>query len=63
MLEHSYPEQKFPIDFIAKMGNKKFLHRFVHPYEESVPGLVAVYASSSAGKHQWEQLYETDVLD
>ncbi|OEL22358.1 hypothetical protein BAE44_0016622 [Dichanthelium oligosanthes] len=45
-------------DLIAKMREQKFLNRFLHPYEESVPGLAAVYASSRAGKHQWEQLNE-----
>ncbi|CAL5051986.1 unnamed protein product [Urochloa decumbens] len=48
------------LDIIAKMGKKDFLHTFVHPYEKSVPGLSAVFASSCAGKHQWERLYETD---
>ncbi|XP_062228489.1 transcription termination factor MTERF4, chloroplastic-like [Phragmites australis] len=50
---------EFNFDSIAKMSNGKFLHRFVHPHEESVPGLAAAFASSCAGKHQWEQLCET----
>uniref|UniRef100_A0A0A9B4G2 Uncharacterized protein n=1 Tax=Arundo donax TaxID=35708 RepID=A0A0A9B4G2_ARUDO len=44
---------EFKFDSIAKIS-KKFLHRFVHPYEESVPGLVAAFASSCAGRHKWE---------
>ncbi|CAO1947576.1 unnamed protein product [Urochloa humidicola] len=50
----------FNLDFVVKLGKKNFFHTFVHPYEKSVPGLAAVYASSCAGKHQWEQLYKTD---
>ncbi|OEL22356.1 hypothetical protein BAE44_0016625 [Dichanthelium oligosanthes] len=45
--------------FIIMLGKETFLHRFVHPYEESVPGLTAAYASSCAGKPQWELLSET----
>jgi mTERF domain-containing protein, mitochondrial len=41
---------------ITLMGEEKFLKKFVHPYEKSVPGLAAAYASSCAGKHQWELL-------
>jgi mTERF domain-containing protein, mitochondrial len=41
---------------IALIGEEKFLETFVHPYEDSVPGLAAAYASSCAGKHQWELL-------
>ncbi|CAN6178709.1 unnamed protein product [Urochloa humidicola] len=45
--------------YVANLTNEKFLHRFVHPYEESVPGLAVAYASNCTGKHQWELLYET----
>ncbi|XP_062232863.1 uncharacterized protein LOC133930213 [Phragmites australis] len=51
---------EFSFYFVSTMGNEKFLHRFVHPYEDSVPGLAAAFASCCAGKHQWEQLCETD---
>uniref|UniRef100_A0A0A9EWS5 Uncharacterized protein n=1 Tax=Arundo donax TaxID=35708 RepID=A0A0A9EWS5_ARUDO len=46
---------------VALMGEEKFLHKLVHPYEKSVPGLAAAYASSCAGKHQWELLCGTTV--
>ncbi|GJN29238.1 hypothetical protein PR202_gb17440 [Eleusine coracana subsp. coracana] len=36
--------------FIAVMGNEKFLQKFVSPYEESVQGLTAAFASSCNGK-------------
>lgn len=41
---------------IAVMGNDNLLAKLVHPHEMSVPGLAAAYASSCAGKHQWELL-------
>lgn len=41
---------------IASMGNDNLLDKLVHPHEMSVPGLAAAYASSCAGKHQWELL-------
>ena len=41
---------------IALMGNDNLLGKLVHPHEMSVPGLAAAYASSCAGKHQWELL-------
>ncbi|CAL5037651.1 unnamed protein product [Urochloa decumbens] len=50
---------KLNLYYIAILTNEKFLHRFVHPYEENVPGLAVAYASNCAGKHQWELLYET----
>jgi mTERF domain-containing protein, mitochondrial len=36
--------------FIAGMGEEKFLQMFVYPYEASVRGLTAAYASSCNGK-------------
>ncbi|RCV20904.1 hypothetical protein SETIT_4G095400v2 [Setaria italica] len=50
---------EFSFFSIATISNEKFLHKYVRPYEESFPGLAAAFASSCAGKHQWEQLYET----
>ncbi|XP_066386728.1 transcription termination factor MTERF8, chloroplastic-like [Miscanthus floridulus] len=41
---------------IALMGNDNLLGKLVLPHEMSVPGLAAAYASSCAGKHQWELL-------
>ncbi|CAD6213540.1 unnamed protein product [Miscanthus lutarioriparius] len=41
---------------IALMGNDNLLGKLVHPHEMSVPGFAAAYASSCAGKHQWELL-------
>ncbi|KQK18898.1 transcription termination factor MTEF1, chloroplastic [Brachypodium distachyon] len=34
----------------AALSEEKFLGKFVHPYEESIPGLACAYASSCAGK-------------
>ncbi|TVU12004.1 hypothetical protein EJB05_45619, partial [Eragrostis curvula] len=42
--------------YIATLSNEKFLLRFVHRYEDSIPGLPAAFASSCAGNHLWEQL-------
>ncbi|TVU11999.1 hypothetical protein EJB05_45614, partial [Eragrostis curvula] len=50
------PIPKFSFYSIALMGEEKFLHKFVHPYEESVPGLAAAYASSCDGENHWELL-------
>ncbi|CAD6205772.1 unnamed protein product [Miscanthus lutarioriparius] len=41
---------------IALMGNDNLLGKLVLPHEMSVSGLAAAYASSCAGKHQWELL-------
>lgn len=46
----------FRFSTIALMGNDNLLGKLVHPHEMSVPGLAAAYASSCAGKHQWELL-------
>lgn len=44
---------------IAVMGHEMFLKKFVFPYEESVQGLTAAFASSCNGKPQWELLCMT----
>ncbi|CAO1947574.1 unnamed protein product [Urochloa humidicola] len=41
---------------IALISEDKFQQKFVHPYKKSIPGLAAAFASSRAGKHQWECL-------
>jgi mTERF domain-containing protein len=40
----------------ASLSEKKFLAKFVHPYEESLPGLADVYASTCAQKIPMELL-------
>lgn len=42
---------------IASISDERFRRRYVHPYEESFPGLAAAFASSCAGEHKWERLY------
>jgi len=43
---------------VASISDDIFRQRYVHPYEESFPGLAAAFASSRAGEDQWEQLYK-----
>lgn len=47
---------KYSFYTIASLSNEKFLHKFVHRYEKSIPGLAAAFASSCSGKHLWEHL-------
>ncbi|RCV20905.1 hypothetical protein SETIT_4G095500v2 [Setaria italica] len=41
---------KFDLYSAFALSEKKFLDRFIHPYEHMVPGLAGAYASSCAGK-------------
>ncbi|XP_034591657.1 transcription termination factor MTEF18, mitochondrial-like [Setaria viridis] len=41
---------KFDLYSTFALSEKKFLDRFIHPYEHMVPGLAGAYTSSCAGK-------------
>ncbi|GJN00255.1 hypothetical protein PR202_ga17673 [Eleusine coracana subsp. coracana] len=47
---------KYSFFAIAILSNEKFLRRFAHRFEKSIPGLTAAFASCCSGKHLWEHL-------